>query len=255
MFRRIVTIAGLALLVGGGVQVFCAWRAASMVQNPQARDRAIRSNGKFHRTDGQIRQWECESFLTWRCITVTSLTHAPAHASRQRENYLQNDLALENLPSDTYPPGWSQMKPHILDVNTPRLSTVRVTHSGFPCKCLASIEEFHSHPALAPQRIVRSGTPAPTLGLDWPFAFTESTSYFKPRVIPTAPLWPGIAINAAFYLLLAWPLSYSPRLYRAVRARRRFARGLCPTCAYILPHAASGPQVCPECGASAHVRA
>jgi hypothetical protein len=55
------------------------------------------------------------------------------------------------------------------------------------------------------------------------------------------PLWPGFAINTAFYAGTLWLLFAAPF---ALRRRRRIKRGLCPACAYPVGDSA----VCTECG-------
>lgn len=59
--------------------------------------------------------------------------------------------------------------------------------------------------------------------------------------LPVRPLWPGFAVNAAVYSLLAWGALAGLGAWR--RARRR-ARGLCVACA----HPIVGLAICPECG-------
>lgn len=62
--------------------------------------------------------------------------------------------------------------------------------------------------------------------------------------LPLLPIWPGFAINTAFYGSLAWGVWLVPGVIRRVRRTRR---GLCKTCGYEL----GGLARCPECGASA----
>ena len=63
------------------------------------------------------------------------------------------------------------------------------------------------------------------------------------RVLPVLPIWPGFAINTAFYAVLLWMLWLSPFVVRRVI---RHKRGLCIKCGYDLRGAEH--EVCPECG-------
>jgi hypothetical protein len=66
-------------------------------------------------------------------------------------------------------------------------------------------------------------------------------------IVPTAPIWPGFAINTVFYAGLLWMLFAAPF---ALRRWRRIRRGLCPKCAY--PVGTSDK--CTECGAAVAAR-
>ncbi len=63
-------------------------------------------------------------------------------------------------------------------------------------------------------------------------------------LLPTAVLWPGFAVNAAFYAGVCWVLLAAPGV--VVRWRRR-RRGRCAACGYDL----TGLDACPECGGGA----
>ena len=63
--------------------------------------------------------------------------------------------------------------------------------------------------------------------------------------LPTRPLWPGFAVDAA---LLGAVLALGPRAARRLRRRFRTASGRCPRCAH--PRAAGQGARCPECGAA-----
>ena len=63
------------------------------------------------------------------------------------------------------------------------------------------------------------------------------------RSFPCRPIWPGFAINTAFYAGVLWLLFAAPF---ALRRWRRIKRGLCPKCAYDLRGIESS--ACPECG-------
>jgi hypothetical protein len=63
--------------------------------------------------------------------------------------------------------------------------------------------------------------------------------------LPLRPLFPGFALDTAFYAAIALTLWSAPRL---IRRRLRRARRHCPACGYDLKGNTS--IVCPECGAS-----
>jgi hypothetical protein len=63
--------------------------------------------------------------------------------------------------------------------------------------------------------------------------------------LPLLPLWPGFAINTAFYALLLFALIRGPRVLRRELRRRR---GRCGACGYDRVGLAPGA-ACPECGA------
>jgi hypothetical protein len=86
-----------------------------------------------------------------------------------------------------------------------------------------------------PQSHSVSALPAP----EWMQPDVNSLGAF-----PTQPLWPGFALNSAFYGILASVIWLSPGI---ARRRLRRARGRCPACGYDLKGAPAA--TCPECGA------
>jgi hypothetical protein len=70
------------------------------------------------------------------------------------------------------------------------------------------------------------------------------------RHLPIMPLFPGFAIDTAFYAAAWWMLLFTPLpLYRTARRRLRVSRGMCPSCGYDLKGSPGG--ACPECGHTA----
>jgi hypothetical protein len=63
----------------------------------------------------------------------------------------------------------------------------------------------------------------------------------RPEAVPRRPLWPGFALDTAFYGTLAFLLWSAPGFVRRQHRRRR---GLCVGCGYEL----KGMPKCPECG-------
>jgi hypothetical protein len=64
--------------------------------------------------------------------------------------------------------------------------------------------------------------------------------------LPIHPLWPGFALDAAFYGTIVFLLWSAPGVVRRRSGRNRKRRGRCPACGYDLRGSAGGP--CPECG-------
>ena len=67
-------------------------------------------------------------------------------------------------------------------------------------------------------------------------------------LLPLLPLWPGFAVDTAFYAAIVWLLIRGPC---ALRRFVRRMRGLCPDCAYPV----GGAAICTECGARLQRRA
>ena len=64
---------------------------------------------------------------------------------------------------------------------------------------------------------------------------------FAGDVLPYHPIWPGFAVNTAFYATVLWLLIC---VSLALRRFIRMKRGLCPKCTYPMGES----PVCTECG-------
>ncbi len=73
--------------------------------------------------------------------------------------------------------------------------------------------------------------------------FADRPDRAVPRTLPYHVIWPGFAINTAFYAAILWLLTLGPFTARSFIRRRR---GLCIKCGYDLRGDLSSG--CPECG-------
>ena len=116
---------------------------------------------------------------------------------------------------------------------------------GLPLKCLhATNPSVHfdrqlSQPLQPLQAIgsrLRQVAPA-----SWKHALVPPNGPFAGDVLPYYPIWPGLAVNTAFYATVLWLLIC---VSLALRRFIRMKRGLCPKCTYPMGESA----VCTECG-------
>jgi len=63
--------------------------------------------------------------------------------------------------------------------------------------------------------------------------------------LPLRPVWPGFAVNAAFYGAIAWTLMF---VAGAIRRARRHGADQCKACAYDRRGLRTASDPCPECG-------
>jgi hypothetical protein len=110
---------------------------------------------------------------------------------------------------------------------------LNVYRSGWPALALQS---FSGRAALYPGLDERAeGLPTPR----WLARLSPAAGI----LLPSRPLWPGFALDTAFYAAIALTLWSAPP---AIRRRLRHSRGHCPACGYDLKGAPSA--TCPECG-------
>jgi hypothetical protein len=90
----------------------------------------------------------------------------------------------------------------------------------------------------------------PPLGL---FGNWERTMDCQPAYFPLIPLWPGFAINTAFYAVILWLLWTAPRNVVRIRhymiIRRRIREHRRPSCGHIIASGTCANGLCSECGA------
>src|SRR5204862_3673374 len=112
------------------------------------------------------------------------------------------------------------------------------------------MEEASGWPLRCAYWCIRSGTAGPAIRRGWDLSGKGASPAYAniTTVLPLAPIWAGLTIDAGLYGALVWCVSFGP-LYplRAVRRALRSRTGMCRQCGYDL----QGLDVwrCPECGA------
>jgi hypothetical protein len=117
----------------------------------------------------------------------------------------------------------------------------RQTHAGLPFGALNAtwIKEDSSDPSFKARVLTRG----------WDHGVRLPAAIRKPQPlpdlfeshVPVVPLWPGFALDTAFYGAIVLLLWSAPGV---LRRRTRKRRGRCPACGYDL----RGLARCPECG-------
>jgi len=81
------------------------------------------------------------------------------------------------------------------------------------------------------------------------FELTRGDNPPRTRILlPTCPLWLGVAVNTLFYAAALWVLFLTRLLLPHHRRLNRIKRGLCPKCGYDLQSSGVKHEACPECG-------
>jgi hypothetical protein len=133
----------------------------------------------------------------------------------------------------TTPPGWPQAP--IGESRQDGLGITRRSQGAMDATSRYSLTEL------------KAGWPAPSMmnreraEYRWD-TYTPNTPPQAPA-LPLRPLFPGFALDTAFYAAIAFTLWSAPGV---IRRRLRRARGRCPACGYDLRGSTSA--VCPECG-------
>jgi hypothetical protein len=78
----------------------------------------------------------------------------------------------------------------------------------------------------------------------WLALWSDPAGTTHARAVPLRPIWTGVVINTACFGLVAWFVLF---LVRGQWRLRRFYRGACPMCGYMMLGQYGRP--CPECGA------
>ncbi len=156
--------------------------------------------------------------------TVCSISEAPP-----------DQVADSRLSPDEVVPNWSGFKTPTREYES-MLREYELLHAdgrGWPMLALWSVWLDAGRPQQAKPPRVKHGI---VTSLPW-------WGDYAPRILPLRPIWPGFAINTAFYAATLWLPIRGPF---ALRRHIRRKRGLCVACGYDLRgNLLAG---CPECG-------
>ncbi len=161
---------------------------------------------------------------------------------RYRSIYSPEDQPPEwdiiDRPAERFVPVWAS---DLLPLEPPEgvLGNAAVEGSGWPLVAMRTrYEEFPGPLRGQSIRQVTEGillTPTAEIRL--------GDMLYRTKALPLRPLWPGFAINTAFYAVLLWVLWRSPFVVGRIIRRKR---GHCIKCGYDLRGDFSAG--CPECG-------
>ncbi len=159
--------------------------------------------------------------VAWGCAALSPLDRDPVLF----EEYAESRAVV-----------WNGFGYRLLDLGLGRDGpTYAVVESGWPLYCLEAYGRWKRRPIATPRlRIDRK--------LDLWLVGPDQLDLDQ-RTIPLRPIWPGFAINTAFYAAILWLLTLGPFTLRRVIRRKR---GCCIKCGYDLRGDFSGG--CPECG-------
>ena len=119
-----------------------------------------------------------------------------------------------------------------------------ITTMGLPLHAMR-VASFQTSPSSNPANRTTSPSLSPRHGIQLVDGSPNSRYIVDRFALPLLPLWPGFAINTAFYallLFLTWRVPFF--VHRTLRRRR----GRCPACGYDREGLDAGA-ACPECGA------
>jgi hypothetical protein len=120
------------------------------------------------------------------------------------------------------------------------VSRIDVFRCGFPMKACEATRSWVFPPGGVPVALPPLGLPVPP----WLSRNVEVSAIVRKLGVPAIPMFPGFALDTAFYAALAFTLWSAPAV---IGRRLRRVRGHCSACGYDLKGAPNA--TCPECGA------
>ncbi len=215
MKRRLFQLA-IFLLLGAVVNVAVAWGCALGVN-------ALKSEAKFGGVfDHQER---------WGFLRYSRPGAAYVFSWRRRE---EGAVTFGLSPNEVVP-NWSGFKTPTREYESMLRDTevLNADGRGWPMLALWSLwpDAVRQQEAIPPR--VKNGI---MTSLPW---WSDNT----PRIFPLRPIWPGFAIDTAFYAAILWLAIPGPFVLSRLIRRKR---GLCVSCGNDLRSDLAGG--CPECG-------
>lgn len=136
-----------------------------------------------------------------------------------------------------------QTMAHVLPLDAPRSPGavsgwgMSLFQAGWPSRCIEARSDTVNYAGVIPKANLR---PAVKLPEALHFLRVREARY---RVLPLRPIWPGFAINTAFYAAILWLLTFGSFTARRIIRRKQ---GRCINCGYDLRGTAQ--MICSECG-------
>ncbi len=249
MRRRLLTVA-IFLLAGAVVNVAVAWGCARFVRVSSSPDPVTLTTSEFEAIVEAVVALYME--IGQRPPTPFAVSYRGsgiegARAQRFVGFGITIDLTfVDHGWSSDIEATWSPLG--IDDVQWPgvrRRSPAEVLRVGWPVRCLR--KDPHDRLLSWPPGVVLDPDLVFELAMLRRLGANLPTPPPRPlRPIFFRPIWPGFAVNTAFYAAILWLLIPGPFALRRLIRRRR---GVCRACGYDLRHAEH--EACPECGVTA----
>ena len=220
--KRRLLIAAVFLLAGAVVNVAMAWGCATWVDVSRDYQAAERSYSQ----PASDQTWTTEELSVVGAMRI-------CFTRRIRHGVPTTSVATIDVPN------WSRLAVPSDALQEHGHEEIVVDARGWPWLSMCSRVDFTTTTALL--KVMSSSLwlePSPR----------GKVPYLSMRVLPLRPIWPGFAVNTAFYAAILWLLIPGPFVLRRFI---RLKRVLCPACAY--PRGESG--VCSECGKALTERA
>jgi hypothetical protein len=193
--------------------------------------------------------WSLTSLATWEVdghkYWTTVQSSACASVIWTEESGPRANAFLEGMFGSNRPlivdrgslPRWSLARSDNQFVSSQANQRVKEIASGWPLPTL--------HCTIVPDPLLSNAPVFGGIRLPPVIYYDPSAKTYGHRALPCVPIWPGFAINTAFYAAILWLLFAAPfALRRRFVIRGRVRRGQCPACAYPV----GSSTVCTECG-------
>jgi hypothetical protein len=226
MRRRLIQL-GLFILAGAIVNVAVAWGLVLLIKPGIAPNQI---SGLTESGPGYVAWWadRGERLPATRIDSQWAAPHVNWSFSGERPAH----------PAENLIPNWAQQLAPALEPPAALLNRATCWACGWPARSLGGVVVVRFRYQGSSRQVDVERYSA--LPLE-PQLLADPLKRWQARALVYEPLWPGFAINTAFYAAILWLLFAAPF---ALRRRTRIKRGLCPACAYPI----GDSPLCTECG-------